>query len=263
MAARAGNPLAKRYALPSRQHARLLKPKFYDPKELETLPAPVRRYFDAVLKQGQPIISAVSLEQTGSLNISESGNQWKPFIATQRVITKRPGFDWEARVTVMPGVKVRVHDAYIAGEGILDVSLFGLLSLANSRGTPEMAQGELIRFVAEQVWYPTALLPSQGLEWEAVDDSSATATLKDGEITVTLLFRFNDSSLIDSVSAQARGRAVAGAMIPTPWEARCSKYELRDGMRIPLDGEVAWILPNGPKPYWRGCITKLDYEFAQ
>lgn len=34
-------------------------------------------------------------------------------------------------------------------------------------------------------------------------------------------------------------------------------------MRVPLDGEVAWLLPEGAKPYWRGRITKLRYEFAQ
>jgi len=34
-------------------------------------------------------------------------------------------------------------------------------------------------------------------------------------------------------------------------------------MHVPLDGEVAWLLPKGAKPYWRGRITKLSYEFAQ
>ena len=85
---------------------------------------------------------------------------------------------------MLPGLPVRVHDAYIAGEGILHASLFGLVSVANLRGTPEAAQGELLRLLAEAAWYPTALLPSQGVRWEAVDDSSAKATLKDGDSTV-------------------------------------------------------------------------------
>ena len=40
-------------------------------------------------------------------------------------------------------------------------------------------------------------------------------------------------------------------------------YAIRDGMRVPLDGEVAWLLPEGAKPYWRGPITQLCYTFAQ
>jgi hypothetical protein len=237
--------------------------KTYGLNELNGLPAPVQRYFRAALKDGQPIVSAVSVEHTGTFNMSETGEQWRPFTSTQRVITRGPGFDWEARVAMMPGLTVRVHDAYIAGEGILHASLFGLVSLVNLRGTPEVAQGELMRFFAEAAWYPTALLPSQGVQWEPVDDASAKATLKDNETTLTMLFRFNENGLIESVRAEARGRTVAGAVIPTPWEGRWSNYELHDEILIPVEGEVAWILPEGPKPYWRGRITKISYEFAQ
>jgi hypothetical protein len=153
--------------------------------------------------------------------------------------------------------------AYIAGEGILHATLFGLVSLVNLRGTPEIAQGELMRFLAEAAWYPTALLPSQGVQWKAIDDFSAKATLKDGETALTLLFRFNENGLMESVRAEARGRTVEGAVIPTPWEGQWSNYELHDGICIPTEGEVAWLLPEGPKPYWRGRITSLRYEFAQ
>ena len=164
---------------------------------------------------------------------------------------------------MMPGLTVRMHDAYIAGKGILHASLFGLLPLVNMRDTPEMAQGELMRFFAEASWYPTALLPSQGVDWEAVDDTSARATLKDGETTFMLLFRFNEKGLIEAVRAQTRGRTLEGKLVPTPWEARWEMYETRNGMLIPVSGEVGWILPKGPKPYWRGRITKISYEFAK
>jgi hypothetical protein len=237
--------------------------KTYDAKELDGLPEPVQRYFRAVLKDGQPVVSAISVEHTGTFNMSDTGEQWRPFTSTQRVIAQRPGFDWEGRIAMMPGLTVRVHDAYIAGEGILHASLFGLVSLVNLRGTPDMAQGELMRFFAEAPWYPTALLPSQGVQWEAVDDTSAKATLKDSATTLTMLFRFNENDLIGSVRAESRGRMVAGAVIPTPWEGRWSNYELRHGMRIPIEGEVAWMLPEGPKPYWRGRITKVLYEWAR
>ncbi len=30
-----------------------------------------------------------------------------------------------------------------------------------------------------------------------------------------------------------------------------------------LEGEVAWLLEKGPKPYWRGRIQKIKYEYAQ
>lgn len=242
---------------------RPIEVKTYSPHELIALPAPVQRYFRTVLTEGQPMVAAVIMDQSGIFNTSETGEQWRPFISTQRVVTQRPGFDWEARIRMAPGLTVKVHDAYIAGEGMLHASLFGLVSLSNLRGTPEVAQGELMRFLAEAAWYPTALLPSQGVKWEAADGTSAWATLKDGDTTVKMLFRFNEKGLIESVRAEARGRTVAGTVIPTPWEGRWSNYEIHDGMLIPLDGEVAWILPEGPKPYWRGRIKNITYEWVK
>lgn len=50
---------------------------------------------------------------------------------------------------------------------------------------------------------------------------------------------------------------------PTPWEGRWWDYVTHDGMRVPMRGEVAWHLPTGTRPYWRGRVTKLEYEYAQ
>jgi hypothetical protein len=36
----------------------------------------------------------------------------------------------------------------------------------------------------------------------------------------------------------------------------------RGGMRVPLDGEVAWLLAEDEKPYWRGHITGISYAFV-
>ena len=240
-----------------------IDPKVFDRGELESVPVPVQRYFRTVLEDGQPIVAAVSVEHIGTFNLGERTDRWKPFTSTQRVVTHRPGFDWDGRVAMMPGLPVRVHDAYVAGEGILHASVLGLVSVAKLRGTGEVAQGELLRFFAEAAWYPTALLPSQGILWDAVDDHSARATLKDGGLTLTLLFRFNKDEVIDTVRAEARNRTVGGTMVPTPWQGRFWNYAIRSGMRVPLEGEVVWLLPGGAKPYWRGRITKLSYEFAQ
>lgn len=215
----------------------------YDARELDGLPAPVQRYFQAALTDGQAIIAAVSIQHAGTFNMSATAEQWKPFTSQQRVITQRPGFDWDARVMMFPGVPVHVHDAYVAGEGIL--------------------RGELLRFFAEACWYPSALLPSQGVRWQAVDDTSALATLTDGKLAVTLLFRFNADGLIATVYAEARDRVADGKTASAPWQGRFWNYAVRDGMRVPLNAEVAWLLPEGTKTYFRATTTALSYEFAK
>lgn len=240
---------------------RPIQPGRYDPRELTGLPGPVQRYFRAALRPGQRMVAAATFDHSGTFNMSERGERWLGFISSQRVVLAPPGFDWDARIRLLPGLAFRVHDAYVAGEGILHARLLGL-PIVNLRGTPELARGELMRFVAEAAWYPTALLPSQGVHWTAVDDRHARASFADGGTQVSLTFSFGSDGLIDAVRAPDRGRTLAGKVVPTPWEGRWSRYGERGGMQVPLEGEVAWILPDGRRPYWRGRVTRMEYEHA-
>ena len=234
----------------------------YNAGELEDLPAPVQRYFRAVLKDGQPIVTEATVEHTGTFRLSLGGEQWRPFTSQQRVVTRAPGFVWNGHVAILPGVAVHVHDAYIAGIGILEPSVLGLYSLADLHGGGDLALGELMRYFIEAAWYPTALLPSQGVRWVAVDEHSAKATLVDRSLSVTMLVSFDDAGLIRSARFEARGAMVGKTVVQMPWEGRWSNYQERDGIRVPLTAEVAWLTPQGRQPYFRGTVTVLSYGFA-
>jgi hypothetical protein len=234
--------------------------RFYA-RELEGLPAPVQRYFRAVLTDGQPIIAAASIEMAGTINMSASAEQWKPFTSHQRVVTRKPGFLWDAQVDMFPGVPARVVDSYVAGQGRLTAKVLGLFTVADVHGGGEMARGEFMRYFAEAAWYPTALLPSQGVRWQASSDASANATIVDGPITLTLLFSFDDAGLIASVRAEARGAGVGKDMVMLPWDCGLSDYQRHDGMLIPMTGEAAWMRPKGRKAYFVGHVKQLNYDF--
>lgn len=235
----------------------------FDARELEGLPAPVQRYFQAVLTDGQPIIAAATIEMNGTVNMSASGEQWKPFSSRQRVVTRRPGFLWDAQVEMFPGVPVHVEDSYVDGKGRLNAKVLGWMAVADSHRDGEIARSEFMRYFAESPWYPTALLPSQGVRWTAVDDASAGATIVDGPITLTLLFRFNDAGLIASVRADARsaGAGKDGVMVMLPWDCGLSDYRPQDAMLVPMAGEAAWMRAEGRKPYFVGQVKALRYEF--
>ena len=244
------------------QAARLIvEPERFDARELDGLPAPVQRYLRAVLSEGTPIVAAATIDHAGTFNMSETGEQWVPFDSMQHVVTRRPGFVWDARVRMVPGIAVHVHDAYVAGVGETHPAVLGLWSIGRLHDTASLADAALMRFLAEASWYPTALLPSQSVRWQAVDDHSADATLSDGSRSVTLRFRFGDDGLIESIRAEARGRLVDGKLVPTPWEGRWFDYRSQDGMRVPGRGEVGWVLPGGVHAYWRGTIRSIGFEY--
>ena len=204
-------------------------PGRYAAYDLDGLPALVQRYFRAALKDGAPIVAAAVVEHSGIFNMSETGERWTPFASRQRVVTRRPGFVWDGRIAMLPGLAAHVHDAYVNGEGILHASIAGLFPVADLRGAKDVAQGELMRFFAEAAWYPTALLPSQGVRWEAIDDRSARASLTDGTLSLTMLFRSGEDGLLQSARAEARARSVGKSVVMTPWEGTYSNYRIETG----------------------------------
>jgi predicted Zn-dependent protease len=160
---------------------------------------------------------------------------------------------------MLPGVPVRVRDALVNSAGSMRANVAGLRTVAFAANS-EITAGALHRYLAEAVWFPTALLPSMGVAWIAIDDSTARATLRDGETEVSLDFFFDHNGLVRRVYTPARARAVGDVTVLTPWQATYSEYKRRDGLLVPAVGEVAWLLPEGPQPYWRGRLTRISFS---
>lgn len=239
-----------------------LAPTPFDRAMLAGLPAPVQRYLGMVLAEGQPMISTVALTHTGTFCIDAARPRWLPFRSDQRVVVHRPGFDWQAQMRLAPGIEILVQDTYVEGEGVLRASLMGLRTLAAQRGGAQLARGELMRYLAETAYYPTALLPHAGVRWTPLDDKAATARLADGDLSVTLVFRFGADGLIETIDSPARPRALGDRLEPTPWRGRFGNYADRDGVLIPIDGEVAWVADGVEQPYWRGHLESIEHRFA-
>lgn len=238
--------------------------------ELDDLPEPVRRYLRQALKDGQPVIRSARIRHSGQFDMGQGAPRWRRFTSDQFVVTDPIGFDWNGRIAMLPTIPARVHDAYVDGRGLLVASIGGAIPVARlgDPDTPEavrgdLDEGELLRFLAEAVWFPTALLPSETLRWEAADERSAIVHLRDGATRIELLFRFGDDGFVESIRSEGRGRYVDGAMIPTPWEGRFWNVQERSGMQIPMQGEVSWVLPEGRRPYWRGTVDEVEYEFVK
>lgn len=235
----------------------------FDTLTLDALPPPVARMFRAVLTPGQPMVATASLRHEGSFDMGRDEPNWRPFTSQQRVLTRRPGFVWDARIAMLPLLPVHVHDAYVSGRGVLRAKMLGLITVMDVEPTPQLAQGELMRWVAEAAWYPTALLPGPGVQWSAVDDSTARLTVVDGDIGVSLTVGFGADGRIATVRSEERYRDTPDGPVATPWVGHFWDYAEQDGMWIPRDGEVSWIYADGPRPYWRGHITSLEYSFGR
>lgn len=224
---------------------------------IENVPAPVARYLRLALPGGTRI-RQVRLQQVGSLRTDPNSERWLPFTAQHVVIPDATGFVWNARVRIAPLLHVRVRDSLIGGTGSGHVSLMSAFPVSADAGTPEMNSGSLHRFLAEAVWYPTALLPSSILRWTAIDATRALATLTHLGVTVSLEFRFASSGEVSGIYTPQRWGSFAGGYRQVPWEGHFADYRERDGVVVPSRGDVGWYVDNEWKAVWKGTITGFE-----
>lgn len=229
-------------------------------EDLSELPNPVQRYFKLVLKDGAPSINKASIRQKGEFRAKPDSESWSEMSAVQTFVTDRRGFVWDAKIKIAPLTTARVLDSYINGKGCVQGKMFSLFTIVDESNRKELDKGALQRFLAESVWYPTALLPGKGVIWTSLDEKTARATISDSGITVSMDFEFNEKGEITGAFCDGRYREVNGNYKLYPWKGRFSDYIEMDKYLIPSVAEVEWILENGSFPYWRAEIVEVAYD---
>jgi hypothetical protein len=239
-----------------RLHAgpRAQAPARFDPRELDALPAPVARYLGRVLHDGQWIPRHVRVTWAGEFNLGAPGaDRWVPFSAVQDFAPQAPGFVWDARMAMAPGINVHVRDSFVDGRAAMRGQLLGLFTVVDREGAGDFAAAALQRYLGEAIWLPTALLPGPHLQWEAIDDRTARATIRAAGSSATLTFHFGADDLVERVHAAER-LYDDGKHPPRrhPWQARVLRHARVDGALVPAEATVEWLLPEGAYAYWRG-----------
>ena len=231
----------------------------YSERQIDGLPPPVQRYFRAALVNGQPVVAHARVVSRGTFNMGKPpADAWKPFTATQDFYPAAPGFVWNARVRMAPGVDAYVRDAFVNGEGSMVASALGMVTIVNAHATRELVAGALMRYLAEAPWLPTALLPSQGVRWTSLSPTVATATLTVGDVTVALNFHFDADGRITTCEGLRDNDDLHAKF---PWGGVYRHWIKKAGMTIPSEADVSWQLPTGTFSYWRGTVEP-DYDFA-
>lgn len=143
--------------------------KIYSVKQLENLPEPVQKYFNYVLRDGQPYISYARIKHDGQFKSGIDKN-WANIKGEQYTTTEKPGFIWKGTTLMFTA-----RDLFISDQGRLVVSLLSVFNIADATGE-QYYKGELLRWLGESVLYPTNFLPSEKLQWLPIDSKTAQLT---------------------------------------------------------------------------------------
>jgi len=226
--------------------------KYFSMDQIYGLPAPVQRYFKYALKTGQPYIETARLKHTG---LFKTGLK-KKFISItgeQHFTVQNPQFIWKGAASFFTAV-----DSFIAGSRQLKVALLDLFPVVNGHGST-FNEAELQRWMAESVWFPTNLLPSDMVTWSAIDENTAKLSLCYKAISFHFIVTFSAQGQIIVMETQ---RFMTDKKRET-WICKMSDYKEINNMKIPFTAEAIWKLPTGYYSYAKFTIAKIEYNLPE
>jgi hypothetical protein len=219
---------------------------------LDGLPEPVRRYLRYTGVIGQPFVRTVRLSQLGRMFLG-TGPLWMPLTAQQWYSVRPPGFVWYGTLRVGPIPIVRARDMYRGGEGGLLIKAGSLVTVADIRGR-EIDQGEMVRYLSEMIWFPSAFL-EDNVSFEAIDARSARVILTDhGRSATGTLFFDADGRITEFVAQRYNGGDLE------TWSVPITAYGQFRGLKLPVRGKAVWKLVTGDQEYIDVTITQLHHE---
>lgn len=225
---------------------------------LQRLPPLVRNYVLKALPDLKISPRLVTIHQTGRIRLNPK-SRWMPFDAVEHFLIQEPGFVWKAEINAESPLNMAVLDSYMNGEGHLEGRLMEAVPLAKAKGKA-MSKGELIRYLAELVWCPDAMLRNDALQWQEVDIKTVSVSATQDDVLATVMLHFDNEGDIHRITAADRPRSVGSKTVETRWSGTFSDYRTLEGYRIPMKGEVSWDLEDQTFVYWRGEVVDLAVE---
>ena len=224
------------------------------------VPPPVARYLQFALGAARPPPRLVRIAQEGALRTDISSNRWLEFHAEHTTAPLAQAFVWNAKVKVAPLIHLRVIDALIDGIGQGRVQLMSAIEVHRAIGYMAVNYGSLHRYLAEAVWYPWALMPSERLAWTHIDQDRALATLTVNRLSVSLEFRFGKSGEVTGVYTPARWGRFGKRYLLLPWEGEFREYRQFDGFMLPSEGAVGWHRDGQLQWVWSARVDAVVTE---
>ena len=243
-------------ALELLQQSEQTHPVLITEADVLTLPEAMQRYLRYVHVVGKEPIQTVRLKQRGFFR-TQPGQKWLPMVAEEYFTTNPLAFLWRGKIRLFPFISISAWDRFSNGHGSLLVKLLSLVPLADVHG-PEADQGELLRYLGEIIWFPTAWL-SDAVEWQAIDAQSVQVTIRQPSVTVSAVLYVNEQGQMTHLTAE-RSRTEGKSYRLERWSAQCHEYQEVSGLLIPTRVEVTWNLASGDFSYFRGEITEIEYN---
>lgn len=158
----------------------------FEPAMVNDLPVPAQRFFQFTIQPGAPLRTVAEIRMTGMIGLGDKNKpNYLPMRARQ-ILAPPHGLVWD--LDAGRGLlRVTGSDGFDSKRSWTRFWLLKTLPVVRAGNDPDHARAAFGRVVAEAVfWAPAALLPQFGVNWEAVGDNAARATVSFKGMTQTV-----------------------------------------------------------------------------
>jgi len=236
-------------------------PARFDLSSIADLPDAAQRYFRFAISPGTRLYTVAEISMQGEFSLGNKDDPKYLPMRAEQLLASPHGFVWNLRAG--EGV-MKISGSDVAGDGSSwsRFWLLGIAPVARAGGSPDHARAAFGRYVAEAVfWTPAALLPSDHVRWEAIDDSTARVIVThlglqqavdvfvdvDGRLNKVVFQRWSDANQQKVFQLQ-------------PFGGFLSEYKTFEGFRLPTRVEAGNFFDTDDYfPFFKVTVTSIRF----
>ncbi|QWC00249.1 hypothetical protein KHQ88_01390 [Mycoplasmatota bacterium] len=219
-------------------------------QDINHLPKPVYKWLIKSGVVGKRKIQKVSLKQTGQMRLNPEDAWLKPD-ASQEINVSQPGYVWTVN---LPMAMTKGRDFFYQGQGQMLIKIGGLIPIVNENNNDKINESSMHRFLMEIAWYPTAAIEDY-IEWTAINDHQARATMTYQEIKITADFFFENNDLIRVETMRYKDTGEFGTR--ELCIGQIIDYETYDGFRLPSKINISWKINSDTFTWYKIEVTEF------
>lgn len=227
--------------------------------DIQHMPAPVQRYIRYTGSLGHEKVNNIRLCFNGQMR--DRGLDWFELQSVQYNF-----FDTPTRLFYMTGkmkgLMVPGYHAYKNGNASMQVKLFGLLPVVDSK-EGDLNQAETVTFLNDMCLMAPATLIDKRIKWEEIDSLSSKAIFTCNGITVSAILYFNDQGQLVNFISDDRfaisGKKSSRQRFSTP----VHEYKSINGINVCSNADVVWHYPEGEFVYGKFKLRSIEYNVKE
>ena len=245
-------------------HFNLLQhePALLQQADISFLPHPVQRYLQVCGFVGFPRTENARVIWGSSHIKMQPGGKWMKLRTVQYNSVAEPFRIAYMKAHVMGVIPFEGRDLFAIGRGHMLGKVANLLGVFDE-DNPQIAQSALTIILAEALLVPGYAL-SDYISWESIDQRSAAAVIRYGDLESRGTYYFDDNGYLVRFEAPERYYMDAKqGNILKPFTAYVGDYMQQGPLTIPTSLTAAWQLEGGEYQYWKGKITRVEYNVVK